>query len=200
MKLRTRFGFGRRKSPAEEEDMVPEGTPRRAVRPKPAKSPGRSTDIVIAGFGVALGLVCAMLPWYVFLNQEEFGIRALVFEGNGSDELPARLAYQHAAIRAPFAANDIPRMGFDFLPTGTLPKGPQKLGASLEDQPFPADLVAFKLVHVANGRAMIQDDNGLWVVQPGSELPDSSRVASIEQRDGSWVLVTTFDRVIPLQE
>ena len=38
---------------------------------------------------------------------------------------------------------------------------------------------------------MIEDDAGLWVVQPGSMLPDSSRVAAIEQRDGKWVLVTT---------
>ena len=56
----------------------------------------------------------------------------------------------------------------------------------------------FRLVHVANGRAMIEDDAGLWVVQAGSMLPDSSRVAGIEQRDGKWVLVTSTDRVVAL--
>jgi hypothetical protein len=45
---------------------------------------------------------------------------------------------------------------------------------------------------------MIEDEDGIWVVQPGSILPDSSRVAAIEQREGRWVLVTTFDRIIEL--
>ena len=43
---------------------------------------------------------------------------------------------------------------------------------------------------------MIEDSAGLWVVQPGSTLPDSSRVRSIEQRKGKWVLVTSTDRVL----
>ncbi|RUW32821.1 hypothetical protein EOA37_31525, partial [Mesorhizobium sp. M2A.F.Ca.ET.015.02.1.1] len=58
----------------------------------------------------------------------------------------------------------------------------------------------FKMVHVANGRAMIEDDTGLWVVQRGSVLPDSSRVASIEQRGGKWVIVTSTDKVIQLSK
>ena len=33
---------------------------------------------------------------------------------------------------------------------------------------------------------MIEDDSGLFIVQRGSMLPDSSRVASIEQQDGRW--------------
>ena len=31
---------------------------------------------------------------------------------------------------------------------------------------------------------MIEDDAGLWIVQRGSKLPDSSIVSSIEQRGG----------------
>jgi hypothetical protein len=38
------------------------------------------------------------------------------------------------------------------------------------------------------------------VVQRGSRLPDNSRVAGIEQRDGKWVLVTSADRVIELSK
>ena len=45
---------------------------------------------------------------------------------------------------------------------------------------------------------MIEDDAGLWVVQAGSMLPDSSRVAGIEKRNGKWVLVTSTDRVVEL--
>ena len=61
----------------------------------------------------------------------------------------------------------------------------------------PGDEAQFRLVHVANGRAMIEDEAGS-AVQTGSTLPDLSRVASIEQRKGKWVLVTSTDRVIAL--
>ncbi len=47
---------------------------------------------------------------------------------------------------------------------------------------------------------MIEDSDGLWVVQRGSQLPDASRVAAIEQRDGRWVLVTTHDKVVELSD
>jgi hypothetical protein len=45
---------------------------------------------------------------------------------------------------------------------------------------------------------MIADEAGLWVVQRGSVLPDSSRVMTIEQRGGNWVIVTSDDRVIEM--
>ena len=44
----------------------------------------------------------------------------------------------------------------------------------------------------------IADDAGLWVVQRGSALPDSSTVARIEERGGKWVIVTSDDRVIEM--
>ena len=47
---------------------------------------------------------------------------------------------------------------------------------------------------IANGRAMIEDDTGLFIVQRGSILPDTSRVAAIEERDGRPVLVTDAGR------
>jgi hypothetical protein len=45
---------------------------------------------------------------------------------------------------------------------------------------------------------MIEDDAGLWIVQPGSTLPDNSKVASIERRGGKWVLVTSTNRVVAM--
>ena len=97
---------------------------------------------------------------------------------------------------------DIPPMKLDLFSTGTLPEndGDGEPGPGLDEQPFPPEINEFRLVHVANGRAMIADDTGLWVVQRGSRLPDNSRVAGIEQRDGKWVLVTSADKVIELSE
>jgi hypothetical protein len=179
---------------------------RRKPRPRPAftaesrSGTGRS-DVLIATFGIGLGLVCALFPWYIFFNQEQFGIRALKFEGNGQTEGPIELSAQSDRVGAPSESVEIPPTGLDLFATGTLPKRPDDDGTptpGLDDQPFPATAEEFRLVYAANGRAMIEDDTGLFVVQPGSRLPDNSRVAAIEQRDGRWVLVTTADQTIEL--
>ena len=47
---------------------------------------------------------------------------------------------------------------------------------------------------------MIEDDTGLFVVQPGSMLPDNSLVATIEERDGRAVLVTDMGAILEISE
>ena len=47
---------------------------------------------------------------------------------------------------------------------------------------------------------MLEDDTGLFIVQPGSILPDNSRVATIEERDGRPVLVTDGGIVLGVEE
>ena len=73
-----------------------------------------------------------------------------------------------------------------------------KLGTPLDnalDQPLPAS-TGFRLMHVANGRALIEDARGMYIVRVGSVLPDNSRLATLEQRDGAWVIVTSNGDVI----
>lgn len=169
---------------------------RPAARSKPKQD---RSDFIVGALGITLGLTCALFPWYIFFNQEKFGVREFVFSGEGGRGAATHIAYQPTRIGQPFAQGDVPRMDLDFFPTATLPaEGASRTAAGVAAQPFPPDLVSYQLVHVANGRAMIMDDAGLWVVQPGSQLPDASRVASIEKRGNRWVIVTTLDRVIEL--
>lgn len=157
------------------------------------------SDVTLAALGLTLGLICAIFPWYIFFNQEKFGVREFVFSGKGSGRAAPTTAYVPQAIGKPFASGERPTMELDFFPTATLPPEDEPARAlPASEQPFPSDRVSFRLVHVANGRAMIEDGDGLWVVQRGSQLPDASRVASIEQRDGRWVLLTTHDKVVEL--
>jgi hypothetical protein len=81
---------------------------------------------------------------------------------------------------------------FDPLTTATVSNigKEQDKGAAAEDQPFPG-ASGFRLLHVSNGRALIEDPSGMYVVRVGSILPDESRLATIEQRDGKWVIVTS---------
>lgn len=166
------------------------------------KAKERRDDIMVMALGVTLGLICALFPWYIFFNQEKFGVRAVKFEGSGRQvSQPMSLSPQPELVGRPMILDEVPIMQLDLLATGTLPDPDEETGLpDLAEQPFPADLVKYDLVHVANGRAMIADDVGLWVVQVGSRLPDQSRVTAIEKRDGNWVLVTSNDRTVVLSD
>jgi hypothetical protein len=60
--------------------------------------------------------------------------------------------------------------------------------------------LAYKLVHIADGRAMIEDEHGMTIVERGSKLPDNNKVEAIEQRDGRWVMVTSADEILTATE
>jgi len=172
------------------------------ITPKREKRDHRS-DFIIAALGIALGLTCALFPWYIFFNQDKFGIRAMKFSGGGQNDqaVPLVMGQQVERVGAPMTAEDIPPMKLDLFATGSLRPNKDEAGlAGVAEQPFPGPKIDFKLVHIANGRAMVEDDAGVWVVQLGSVLPDSSRVASIEQRDGKWVLVTSREEVFQVAQ
>jgi hypothetical protein len=172
------------------------------AEPTPSKRDRRS-DLTVAALGITLGLICALFPWYIFFNQDDFGVRAMRFEGSEGESGPILLGSQPQRIGAPVAAVEIPPMELDLLATGTATKDAEEDEhgtPGLTAQPFPALPVDFRLVHVANGRALIEDASGLFVVQRGSLLPDSSRVESIEESDGHWKLVTDAGLVIDLAQ
>ena len=182
-------------------------TPPRIATPFPAKTPARrtSSDLALTGALIALGLLCAFFPWYVFMNQDQFGVRAMRFSGERDvGPIPEGAMSAGARIIADSEAppRDVPEPPLDSFTTATLAAEQQTETPGVDDQPFPGDAggaSAFRVVHVANGRAMIEDDSGLWIVERGATLPDNSRVRSIEQRDGNWVIVTTDSRVFEMQ-
>lgn len=158
-------------------------------------------DLMLAAAGIGLGVTCATFPWYIFFHQEDFGIRALKFGGGDlTAAAPAGMEPTGKALVNPLPAPDIPAVQLDLFATGTLPENEEgeRSPPGLKEQPFPAPPVTFRLVHVANGRALIEDDSGLWVVQRGSTLPDNSEVVGLEKRDGRWVMLTTGDRVVEM--
>ena len=160
-----------------------------------------TSDKLLAGTGVLLAAMAAFFPWYVFLNPEKFSVPAL-WEGSTRD-LPETAAKDVMSV-SPAAMvdddNDPSLQGVDPVATATTPGlGKEKtLGASVEtglDQPLPASS-GFRLMHVANGRALIEDASGMYIVRVGSILPDNSRLATLEQRGGAWVIVTSNGDVI----
>lgn len=155
----------------------------------------RRSDFVVAALGVTLSLICALFPWYIFFNQEQFGVQAIKFGGKGDNAGRLVTESRSGSDPTPLGIQEISK-NLDLFTTGNVPDDMQK--ESPGAQPFPGDAIAFKLVHIANGRAMIEDNTGLWIVQNGSKLPDSSRVTSIEQRGDKWVLVTSTNKVFEI--
>ena len=158
----------------------------------------RSTVLLDRGLTVAgllLAGAAAFFPWYVFFNEDKFGID--VAQGDRTRALPdwpARNVFSVSPL-AMVNKNEVEKKLeplFDPLTTATVSNigKEQDKGAAAEDQPFPG-ASGFRLLHVSNGRALIEDPSGMYVVRVGSILPDESRLATIEQRDGKWVIVTS---------
>lgn len=164
----------------------------------PLKRPEKissSSDRLLVTAGVALAALAAFFPWYVFLNPHEFSVPPL-WQGNTRDlpETPAR-EVMSVSPAAMVDDDDADAGDVDPVKTATVPNlgHESKTGATPEkslDQPLPTP-TGFRLMHVANGRALIEDASGLYIVRVGSILPDSSRLATLEQRDGEWVIVTS---------
>lgn len=165
---------------------------RQRAQPKIERPSGESGDWVIMIGGVTLAAVCALFPWYIFFNQQDFGVRPMTFEGQrvSSGPRPENLP-ELVGMRIPQSIIELSEL--DYSATGAI--GSNAI-ATFEDQPYPGDKRSFRLIGAANGRAMIEDDDGYWIVQRGSSLPDGSRVARIRQRSGHWEILTSDDLII----
>ena len=158
-------------------------------------------DKVLVGAGVMLAAGAAFFPWYVFLNPEQFSVPTL-WQGTTRDlpETPGKEVVSVSPAAMVDDDKEAPLEGVDPVATATASSvgNESKLGAPVDtglDQPLPAS-TGFRLMHVANGRALIEDARGMYIVRVGSILPDNSRLATLEQRDGAWVIVTSNGAVI----
>jgi hypothetical protein len=167
------------------------------VSPLSPKRKGLFTaDRVIGWSGALLALVAAFFPWYVFFNEDKFGLEYI--RQITSRDLPER-AGKAVVIASPSGIGDrdnntvLPKPE-DQIITGTVPAAAAEEDnqeeASIPAQPFPAAPRVFRLLHVVKGQAMIEDRTGIYVVREGDTLPDLSKVTSLEERDGKWVIVT----------
>lgn len=155
-----------------------------------------TSDRFLGWSGVALAVTAAFFPWYVFLNEDKFGID--IARSIFSRDLPewtgrVKVNPSPAAIGDSDDGEALPRPEEEII-TATTPTeeaAPADTAGDGElDQPFPSEPNEFHLLHASGGKAMIEDKNGIYIVTKGSMLPDLSRVANLEQRDGEWVLIT----------
>ncbi len=165
------------------------------------KSRTRLSDRILMAAGITLAIASASFPWYVFFNEDKFGVQTADF--GRTRDLPPGVARPVVTV-SPLAMTDsskddwpAPAEAMDSLTTATTTSalGDVRNGATLrEEQPFPGK-GGFRLLHVANGRALIEDGSGMYMVRIGSILPDNSKLATLEQRDGRWVIITSSGEV-----
>ncbi|MCC8931418.1 flagellar protein [Rhizobium sp. 'Codium 1'] len=175
------------------------------IRPAFARRRIPTIDRVLAVTGIALACGAAFFPWYVFFNEEKFGVRVADWERTRDlPEGPGRNVFSVSPLALvdrddeDGEAKSEVETQVDQIVTATVPtlgrEEPMGLDAGAS-QPFPGKS-GFRLLHVANGRALIEDKAGMYLVRVGSILPDNSRVATLEQRDGKWVIVTSAGEVV----
>jgi hypothetical protein len=165
--------------------------PVRRLKKRPFHRESSRGEMTMKGSAALIAIAAALFPWYVFLNQEKFGVST-----DGWEQLRNVRSFRHrdevevppmAIARAPTETSD----PSDKLVTATVPKAGQDTDGDVgTQQPFPGRS-GFRLLHVANGRAMIEDGNGMYIVQTGSILPDNSRLAALTQKNGKWVIITS---------
>lgn len=154
-----------------------------------------TTDRIIGWSGATIAVMAAFFPWYVFVNEDKFGLEALRQMVSGDPAVPSRRATSETS---PGGVPDRARTATlptdeDRIVTGTVPatESSESDGdATLPAQPFPAAPRKFRLLKVIKDQAMIEDATGIYVVRKGDVLPDRTKVAGLEQRNGKWVLVT----------
>ena len=185
-------------------DIIPD-EPVKRRRGLPAKT-SKTGDRILIGVGVSLAFVAAMFPWYVFFNEGKFGLKPA--DWGRTRDLPDGPGRDVFSV-SPLAMVDNDNSGatqrqidIDKLTTATtasnLGEAPATDKVRALDQPLPG-ASGFRLMHVANGRALIEDVSGMYLVRIGSILPDDSKVAKLEVRDGRWVIVTSKGEVCQSQ-
>jgi len=171
--------------------------------PVRAAAPKRNGDRILAVAGFMLATAAAFFPWYVFFNQESFGIAPMGYsETRDLPETGGRSFVNVSPLAIPDERDGSAEpSAFDPITTATVSSigeegnGAPQLTTVDPDKTFPGK-PRYKLLHVANGRVLIEDKSGMYIVRIGSVLPDNSRLAKLEKREGQWVIITSNGEVI----
>lgn len=162
-------------------------------------------DVLLAVAGVSLAISSALFPWYVFVNQDKFSVKEMAY---GDDRILPGTWQGRSVVNVSPQAIPGRDMGIknaplppDGLTTASIPDtstetSRKKTGSDASgSQQFPYN-PNYRLLHVVNGRALIEDATGTYIVKVGSVLPDNSRLAALEERKSGWALITSEGGVL----
>lgn len=182
----------------------------------------RAGDFAFWGGALSLAALSAYLPWDVYLNQARYGPPEFQFSRSG--EVPADvIALQEG--RAPlfdmvaetYVGDPPPRPvddpdGVDPFTTAAIPLDTGEEEGEREDLPPGVDPITtasvpsgagaaartYKLLDAGRGLALIADEDGIYIVRPGTLLPDGRRVSAIVGRGPHAQIVPDDDTEVQL--
>lgn len=165
-----------------------------------AADPSRSVDRFLKLSGLALAVVCALLPLAAHMQYTRNARLAAAGTGKTIRDPLDRSGQKTVMPKVANAGSpaDLAAPGIDPATTGTATQDAAAGQGKTQEparQPFPPK-PRFLLRDVVGGMGMIEDQTGFWFVEKGSLLPDSSRVADIAERDGIWQITTDKGGVI----
>lgn len=147
------------------------------------------TDFALGCVGVALAAGSLYFPWHIYLNPDAVTQPRITFSGNMEPvgEPEDRYAPLGLAYPLPDRVEII-----DPVITGSVEVADDRQSS---DQPTGADsgrvLPGYRLLHAANGRALVRDVDSIFMVRRGTALPGGRRVERIGQVDGAWQVFTS---------
>ena len=159
----------------------------------------KPVDYVLSGIGLLIGTAAALFPWHVYFNPEAYGPPEMAFSRGGI--VPAnedavlssgKPLFDFEAGR--FARAETSSAPVDSVTTGVV--GPGAAATGNPDQPFPGNGRAFTLFAVHDGRALVGDVDGVYLVSRRARLPYGTILEAIERDGTGWHIVTSDKRVI----
>jgi hypothetical protein len=111
---------------------------------------------------------------------------------------PAKLAaiadtlsrVEHRITAAPAAAPEI---------TGSVPEKQAAARTETKEPPKPVILEGWVLRDIYRGRALVEGNNRLFEIAPGSNLPGVGRVETITQQNGRWIVKTPKGLIVSMR-
>lgn len=150
-----------------------------------------AVDTALGLAGVALAAGSLYFPWYVYWNSDRFEPPRIEYSGNtelyGEPEDRTGVLW----LQAQLPQGTI----LDPIETGTVDK-PEEEEAAPEMKGEPTRSKSYRLVFVANGRALVRDDTGVFVVTPNSTLPDGQEVTEFRTVGDDWELLTSGNEIV----
>lgn len=181
-----------------EDDLEIDAEDEAVTKEDKVKKQKMSFDLMLTIFGICLAGSAAFLPWYVFLNQDEFSVKRMAYSDDRvlpdwEGRTVVNVSPQAIKKRNPEIDTQLPP---DEITTASIQSPGDSLTGSAAKQEFPGGKLNYRLLHVVNERALIEDDSGMYMVKVGSVLPDNSTLAELEQREGKWAIVTSNGDVL----
>lgn len=171
-------------------------------KPLPKKSrfklPERVFKSKIADFalgfgGVMLAAASAYFPWYVHNNSDQFHPPRMVFTGQPEELDPGIDPITTASI--PKQKNRVilgkkPDQGF-------VEKAQRRVREISMKKPeaFVGD-GSITVLFASRGRALVDDDGEIVMVEPGMVLSNGSKVTKVTRAGKSWIITTSDEKTL----